>query len=87
MNSRTQTALRSHKGLCVMPAQACLTLCDPKDYSPPGFCVYASGVPMLEWAAVSFSKGSFQPRDRTHISCVSRWMIYRRAPEKPGIRV
>ena len=27
---------------------------------------------ILEWVAISSSKGSFQPRDQTHVSCVSR---------------
>ena len=25
---------------------------------------------ILEWVAISFSRGSFQPRDRTHVSCI-----------------
>ena len=42
--------------------QSCLTLCDPRDGSPPG-----SPVPgilqarMLEWVAISFSRGSSNP--------------------------
>ena len=45
-------------------AQSCLTLCDPEDCSPPG-----SSVPrilqarILEWVAISSSRGSSQPRD------------------------
>ena len=38
--------------------------------SPPGSCVHGisqSGI--LEWVAVSFSRGSSQPRAQTHISC------------------
>ena len=51
--------------------QSCLTLCDPIDGSPPG-----SPVPgilqarTLEWVAISFSRGSSQPRDRTWVSCI-----------------
>ena len=26
---------------------------------------------ILEWTAISFSRGSFQPRDRTRISCIA----------------
>ena len=26
---------------------------------------------IMEWVAISFSRGSSQPRDRTHVSCVS----------------
>ena len=34
---------------------------------------------MLEWVAISSSKGSSQPKDRTSISCISyigRWVLY-----------
>ena len=34
---------------------------------------------ILEWVAIFFSRGSSQPRDWTHISCVScigRWVLY-----------
>ena len=52
-------------------AQLCPTLCDPMDCSWPGFSVHGifqAGV--LEWVAISFSKGSSQPRDRTQASCI-----------------
>ena len=35
---------------------------------------------ILEWVAISYSRGSSQPRDWTHISCIScigRWILYR----------
>ena len=44
-------------------AQSCPTLCDPTDCSPPESSVH--GVPqvrILEWAAISFSRGSTRPR-------------------------
>ena len=31
---------------------------------------------LLEWVAIPFSRGSSLPRDRTHISCIDRWIIY-----------
>ena len=31
---------------------------------------------MLQWVAISFSRGSSCPRDRTHISCIGRWILY-----------
>ena len=44
----------------VLSAQLCLTLCDPMDYSPPGSSVYGiSQARILEWVAISFSRGSF----------------------------
>ena len=51
-------------------AQSCPTLCDPVDYSPPGFSVHRIlQARILEWVAISFSRGSSQPRDRTQVSC------------------
>ena len=45
--------------------------CDPKDCSPPGSSVRGiSQARTLEWAAVSFSRGSSQPRNRTQVSCI-----------------
>ena len=47
-------------------------LCDPMDWSPPGS--YVHGIfqaRILEWVAISFSKGSSQPWDQTCIFCVS----------------
>ena len=39
--------------------QSCLTLCDPKDCSPPGFSVYGIlQARILEWLVMSFSRGS-----------------------------
>ena len=31
---------------------------------------------ILEWVAISFSKGSSWPRDWTRISCIGRWVLY-----------
>ena len=47
-------------------SQLCPTLCNPMDYSPPGSSL--RGIlqeSMLEWVAVSLSRGSSQPRDQT----------------------
>ena len=41
------------------------------DYSPPGFFVHGIfQARILEWVAISFSRGSSRLRNRTHISCV-----------------
>ena len=57
----------------VLVSQSCPTLFDPIDCSPPGSSVHkilqAKRIP--EWVAIPFSKGSSQPRDRTHISCIA----------------
>ena len=45
-------------------AQLCLTLCDPMDCSLPGSSVHGiSQARILEWVAISSSRGSSQPRD------------------------
>ena len=54
------------RGVCVY-AKLCLTLCNPMDCSPPGSSVHGifqAGI--KEWVAISSSRGSSQPRDRTH---------------------
>ena len=56
----------------VLVAQSCPTLCDPMDCSPPGSSVHEIfQARILEWVAISFSRGSFPPRDRTHISQIA----------------
>ena len=53
-------------------AQLCPTLCDPVDYSPPGSSVHGIlQARILEWVAISFSRGSSQLRDRTQVSRIA----------------
>ena len=60
-------------------AQSCPTLCDPMDCSLPGSSVHGIfQAIVLEWIAVSFSRGSSRPRDRTQVShivdrCFTVW--------------
>ena len=57
---------------CCSVAKPCPTLCNPMDCSPPGSCVHGIlQVRILEWAAISFFRGSSRPRDQTHISHIS----------------
>ena len=59
-------------------------LCDPMDYSPPGFCLY--GIPqarILEWVTISFFRAFSQPRDWTRISCVAGRFFTTEPPGKP----
>ena len=59
--------------------QSCLTLCDPMDCSlqcSPVHEIFQARV--LEWVAISFSRGSSQPRDQTWVSrivgrCFTIW--------------
>ena len=58
-------------------AQSCPTLCNPIDCSPPGSSVHGIVLArILEWVAISSSRGSSWPRDWTHVSCNGRWILY-----------
>ena len=49
-------------------AQSCPTLCDPMDCSLAGSSVHGIfQARILEWVAISFSRGSSPPRDRTQV--------------------
>ena len=60
--------------------QLCPTVCNTTDCSPPGSCAHEiSKARILEWVAISSSRGSSQPRDGTQVSCVSCtgwWILY-----------
>ena len=57
---------------------SCVQLfCNLMDCSPPGSSVrgiFQAGI--LEWVAISFSRGSSQPRDQTQVSCIGRQILY-----------
>ena len=45
------------------------TLCNPMDCSPPGSSVHRIlQARILEWVAISFSRGSSKPRNQTRVS-------------------
>ena len=62
-------------GVCVRACtctRLCPTPCNLMDWSPPGASVHRNfQARILERVAISSSKGSSWPRDRTHISCIS----------------
>ena len=52
--------------------QLCPTLCDPMDCSLPGSSVHGIlQARILEWAAISFSRGASWPRDWTWVSFIA----------------
>ena len=74
-NSETITSLRFLSS-CVhaKSLQSCPTLCNPVDCSPSGCSVHGIfQARILEWVAISFSRGSSRPRDQTCISCLLPW--------------
>ena len=74
----------------VLVTELCPTLCNPMDCSPPGSSVHGIlQARILEWVAISFSRGSSQPRNRTQVSCFTDrfftlWAT-REAPIKQGL--
>ena len=53
-------------------AQSCPTLCDPTGCSLLGSSIHGIfQARELAWTAISFSRGSSQPRDRTQVSCTA----------------
>ena len=63
-------------------AQSCPTLCDPMDYSPPNSSVHGIlQARILKWVAISFSRRSSRPRNRTQVFCIvgrffTNWAIW-----------
>ena len=60
-------------------AQLCPTLCDSMDYTVHG--ILQAGI--LEWVTIPFSRGSFQPRDRTQVSCIAGGFFTSQSLGKP----
>ena len=57
------------KGKWSEVTQSCPTLCNPMDCSLPGSSLHGIfQTRILEWVAISFSRGSSQPRDWTQVS-------------------
>ena len=62
----------------VLVTQSCPTLCNSMNCSPPGSSVHGIfQARILEWVAISFSRGSSRPRDRIWVSCIGRQILYR----------
>ena len=64
--------------------KSCPTLCDPMDCSPPGSSVHGIlQAIILEWVAISSSRGSSWPRGQTFI-CLLHWQSSSLPPVPPG---
>ena len=62
---------------CCLVSQSCPILCHPMDCSLPGSSIHGiSQARTLEWVAISFSRGSSWPRDRTCVSCIGMQVLY-----------
>ena len=79
MNSPSSCSWKSHFLDYHVCAQSYLTVCDPRDGSPPVSSIHGifqEGI--LEWVAISSSRASSRPRDQIRVSCVScigRWIL------------
>ena len=69
----------------VFDTQLCLTSSDPMDCSPPGSSIHGIlHARILEWTAISFSRGSSQPRDLIQVSHIAgRFFLLYELPGKP----
>ena len=59
-------------GPLLLFSHSVVSIYDPIHCSPPGSSahgIFQAGI--LEWVAISFSRGSSQPRDQTYNSCKS----------------
>ena len=69
--------------VCVC-AQSCPTLCDPMDSNLPGSSVHGIfQARMLEWVAISCSRGSSWPRDWNCVFLclrIDKWILYNCTP-------
>ena len=65
---------------CVLCAQSCSTLCDPLDCRQRGSSVHRIfQASILEWVAISYSRGSSPPMGQIRVSCIScicRWILH-----------
>ena len=69
---------------CCLVAKLCLTLL----WLYRLLCHGTSQARILEWVAISFSRGSSWPKDQTHvISCIGRWILYHWASWKVHVSV
>ena len=61
--------------LLLFVTQSCPAVCDSLNCNPPGSSVHGIlQARILEWVAIPFSRGSFWPRDWTHITCIATFL-------------
>ena len=74
----SQSCYRSSDYLHAKSLQLCLTLCNPVDRSPPGSSVHGIlQARILEWVAISYSRGSSQPRSLMSSALADRFFTTR----------
>ena len=69
---------------CCLVTKSCLTPLWPHELCQSGSSVHGiSQARILEWAAISFSRGSSQLRDQTCVSCIGREILFHESTGKP----
>ena len=71
--------------VCVVCTQSFSTLCNPMDCNPLG-SHWIFQARLLEWVAISYSRGSSQPRDQiwvSYVSCIGRKVLCHCATWEP----
>ena len=70
----------------VLVAHSCPTICNTMDCSPPGSSVHGMlQARILEWVAISYSRGSCQPRDWVRFSCMQADSLPSEPPQKQSL--
>ena len=63
--------------ICCFIPKLCPTLCDPMYHSLPGSSLHGIlQARILEWVAISFSRGSSKPKDPTCVCCTGKQTLY-----------
>ena len=84
MEEACLTCSRAPHCCCCLVDKLCLTLFDPMGHSLPGSSVHGiAQARTLKWVAISFSRASSRPRDRTCLSCIAGGFFSTTPPGKP----
>ena len=76
--------IRNSVCVCVHAQSLSVSLCNPMNYSPQVSSIHGIfQARILEWVAISHSRGSSRPKERTHVSCIGRWVLYLCAAWEP----
>ena len=77
MNDSSLVQLRTSMCMCVLSHSVMSNSLWSNGLWPPGSSVHGIlQARILELVAISFSRGSFQPRDQTCISYIERWIFF-----------
>ena len=76
-SGREAIAVCGRWGFFLLGVLSHVQFCDPVDCSPPGSSIHGIlQARILEWVAISSSRGSSWPSDRTQVSCIGRQILY-----------